>query len=83
MARNHGFTIATLEGGANTSLFDYKPQGGVVYVLGGETQGVAREISQIADVQLGIPMAGQVESLNVAMAAVLVAYHGEKSDPSS
>lgn len=81
MAQNRGFAIATLEGRANTSLFDYKPKGGVVYVLGGETQGVARETSQIADVQLGIPMAGQVESLNVAMAAVLVAYHGEKSDP--
>ena len=80
MAQNHGFTIATLEGRANTSLFDYKPQGGVVYVLGGETQGVARETSQIADVQLGIPMAGQVESLNVAMAAVLVAYHAKRSD---
>jgi len=51
-----------------------------VYVLGGETQGVARETSQIADVQLGIPMAGQVESLNVAMAAVLVAYHAKRSD---
>jgi len=80
MARNHGFAIATLEGRANTSLFDYKPQGGVVYVLGGESQGVARETSQIADVQLGIPMAGQVESLNVAMAAVLVAYHAKRSD---
>ena len=80
MAQNRGFSIATLEGRANTSLFDYKPQGGVVYVLGGETQGVARETSQIADVQLGIPMAGQVESLNVAMAAVLVAYHTKRSD---
>ena len=83
MAQNHGFAIATLEGRANTSLFDYKPQGGVVYVLGGETQGVARETSQIADVQLGIPMAGQVESLNVAMAAVLVAYHAKRSDQTS
>lgn len=76
-----GLSIASLEGGASTSLFDYQPGGGVVYVLGGETGGVSADISGLADVRLTIPMAGNVESLNVAVAAALVAYRDYLSHP--
>lgn len=46
----------------------------VALVVGGETDGVRAEVEQDADVLVGIPMAGPVESLNVAVAAGIVTY---------
>lgn len=71
-----GAIVASLEGGSTTSLFDYRPSKSVVYVLGGETDGVSSQVSYLADVKLHIPMGAGVESLNVAVAASLVAYSG-------
>jgi len=45
-------------------------------VLGNETEGVSREIGDMADVHLSIPMRNGVESLNVAVTASLVAFGG-------
>ena len=69
-----GFSIATLEGAATTDLFHYQPTRATIYVLGGETDGVSKEVSRVADTKLSIPMANGVESLNVAVAASLVGY---------
>jgi len=69
-----GFDIATLEGIANDSLFDYQARAGTVFVLGGETEGVSVASQSIASIRLRIPMARGVESLNVAVAASLIAY---------
>ncbi len=69
-----GFHIASLEGAADTSVFDFRPDAATVYVLGNETEGVSRDVSRLADTRLKIPMAGGVESLNVAVAASLIAY---------
>lgn len=71
-----GAAIASLEGDSTTSLFDYRPSNSVVYVLGGETDGVSSQVSYLSDVKLHIPMGAGVESLNVAVAASLVAYSG-------
>ncbi|MDG1460247.1 MAG: RNA methyltransferase [Luminiphilus sp.] len=71
-----GAAIASLEGDSTTSLFDYRPSKSVVFVLGGETDGVSSEVSYLADAKLHIPMGAGVESLNVAVAASLVAYSG-------
>jgi len=69
-----GFEIATLEGGGSVSLFEHRPRAATIYVLGGETEGVSDDVMAIADHRLHIPMANGVESLNVAVAAALVAY---------
>ena len=69
-----GAAIATLEGNSATSLFTYRPAKSVVYVLGGESDGVSSQVSNLADIKLHIPMGSGVESLNVAVAASLVAY---------
>jgi len=71
-----GLSVASLEGNGDTSVFDFRAQRGVVYVLGGETEGVSEAVSSLADARLAIPMARGVESLNVAVAAALVAYQG-------
>ncbi|HCG95252.1 MAG TPA: 23S rRNA (guanosine(2251)-2'-O)-methyltransferase RlmB [Halieaceae bacterium] len=70
-----GFDIAALDSHAETSLFDFKPAKPTVYVLGGETDGVDNTIKNAASVSLRIPMANNVESLNVAVTAALVAFY--------
>ena len=70
-----GFDIAVLDSHAQTSLFDFTPAKPTVYVLGGETDGVDHTIKNAASVSLRIPMTNEVESLNVAVTAALVAFH--------
>ena len=70
-----GFDIAALDSHAETSLFDFKPAKPTVYVVGGETDGVDNTIKNAASVSLRIPMANNVESLNVAVTAALVAFY--------
>ena len=70
-----GFDIAVLDSHAETSLFDFKPAKPTVYVLGGETNGVDNTIKSAASVSLRIPMTSNVESLNVAVTAALVAFY--------
>lgn len=69
-----GFRIASLSADASQSVFDYRQDAATVFVLGGETEGVSAAVTALTDVGLSIPMANGVESLNVAVAASLIAY---------
>jgi 23S rRNA (guanosine2251-2'-O)-methyltransferase len=69
-----GFEVCTLAADASHSLFDYRPSGPVVYVLGNETVGVSTAIEALADTRLAVPMRNSVESLNVAVTASLIAF---------
>ncbi|WP_019530198.1 TrmH family RNA methyltransferase [Dasania marina] len=71
---DNGATICTLSSHAKTSLFDYQAKGVTVYVLGNETDGVSQQVAQLSDHQLTIPMSNDVESLNVAITAALIAF---------
>ena len=73
--KTEGYTIATLEAAAPQSLFSYQTPARTVFVLGGETSGVSDAVTQLAEQQLAIPMSNEVESLNVAVTAALVAFH--------
>lgn len=72
--RKHGAELCTLEANADLSLFDHRPEGHCVYILGNETEGVSAEVRALADTPLSIPMRNGVESLNVAVTASLIAY---------
>jgi 23S rRNA (guanosine2251-2'-O)-methyltransferase len=78
--QKNGMNICTLEADADTSLFSYRPPGHCVFVLGNESEGVSKSISQLADTALSIPMRNGVESLNVAVTASLIAYAGQLGD---
>ena len=78
--RTHGFSIFFLDGNARASVFDPRQETDLVYVLGGETDGVSAGVREIADGGLAIPMSNEVESLNVAVSAALVAYAGYLRD---
>lgn len=46
----------------------------IAIVFGNETEGVSKEVSDLADVRIQIPMSGEMESLNVAVAAGISLY---------
>lgn len=74
--QRHGFEVGVLSSHASRNLFELPRDAARVYVLGNETEGVARDIMELADLQIAIPMANGVESLNVAVTAALLAYYG-------
>jgi predicted metal-dependent peptidase len=53
--------------GWNQAMEDYK--NGTAILIGNEGNGLRKEVSDKADIWLKIPMCGQVESLNAAIAA--------------
>lgn len=69
-----GAELCLMAADARQSLFAWQPAGSAIYVLGNETEGVSKAIRALPHTTLAIPMANGVESLNVAMAATLVAY---------
>lgn len=64
--------VSTLDGAE--SLFDYSFKGKFVVVIGNESNGVSKEIRDIADKRVKIPMNGKTESLNAGVAASIIAY---------
>ncbi len=70
-----GFECIGLESEAQASLFQTKSPHRAVYVLGSESTGLSPEILEQLDRRVSIPMAGPLESLNVAVAAGLVCFH--------
>lgn len=62
----------------NVEAIDYtqaKKKYQVALILGNEGQGVAKDILQMTDRNLYIPLHGQAESLNVGVAAGILLYH--------
>ncbi len=64
--------VAALEGGATMYDVDWRERSWLV--VGNEGSGVSPEIVAVASQNVYIPMSGQTESLNVAMAATVLLY---------
>jgi 23S rRNA (guanosine2251-2'-O)-methyltransferase len=69
-----GIEICTLAADAGESLFEHRPDGHCIYVLGNETTGVSDQVAALSERRLSIPMNNGVESLNVAVTASLIAF---------
>lgn len=65
--RNIKSYAAHLDGEQNYDMEDYK--NGTAILIGNEGNGLRKEVSDRADIWVKIPMCGQVESLNAAIAA--------------
>lgn len=51
---------------------------GTAFLIGNEGSGLSKELSELADGFLKIPMRGQVESLNASVAAALLMYEAHR-----
>lgn len=59
---------------ATNSLYDLKAANKSIFVLGNESEGVSKEVQNLCNDSLIIPMNRGVESLNVAVTASLIAF---------
>jgi 23S rRNA (guanosine2251-2'-O)-methyltransferase len=73
--RDKGVMTCALSGAGKTSISEFKIESPVVYVLGNETTGVSKSVSDLCTYQIKIPMSGGVESLNVSVVAALLAFN--------
>lgn len=69
-----GFAILGLDASAERALWDVELPDRVAFLVGGEHDGASSEAAAYAHGWVSVPMAGGVESLNVACAATLVAF---------
>ena len=72
-ARKHHFKLQVTSLEADMTIYDvdYKKK---IIVIGNEANGVSKEIQDIADEKVKIPMLGKTESLNASVAAGIVLY---------
>lgn len=73
--RNKMFTIAALEQSTTSiNLPTYEAGSKIALIVGREVEGLEKEVLDLCDLALEIPMAGQKESFNVAQAAAMALY---------
>ena len=73
--KNDGYNVVAIEQALNS--VDYKKiqkQEKILFILGNEVGGLSQDILSQADVVAEIPMKGQKESLNVAVAAGIALF---------
>ncbi len=70
------YNIAALEQtNKSINLADFKPPDKLALVVGSEVGGLDKEVLDLCDFHLQIPMSGKKESFNVAVAGALALYH--------
>ncbi len=78
LVKAHGIRIfaAHLEGSSVYDAQDYV--GDTAFLIGNEGNGLTEQTAGLADCNIRIPMHGQVESLNAAMAAGILMYEADR-----
>jgi len=72
--KKRGIWLAGTSDEANDSLYETDLTGPLALVMGGEGSGMRRLTTELCDYLVAIPMAGQVESLNVSVATGVCLY---------
>jgi 23S rRNA (guanosine2251-2'-O)-methyltransferase len=72
-AKDLGFDVCSLSGEKGENIYGEEFRSKSIFVVGNETEGVSPQTEALTDKHLFIPMANEVESLNVACAATVVA----------
>jgi len=71
-----GFTIAALEQTKTAKpLNNYRPPDKIALIVGNEITGIDERLLEMANAHLMIPMLGNKESFNVAVAGAMALYH--------
>ena len=74
MLKTSGAKLYTLSAHAQYSYKEQEYGDKTIFVLGNESEGVSKEVEAICDSAVAIPMKRDVESLNVAVSAALLAF---------
>jgi 23S rRNA (guanosine2251-2'-O)-methyltransferase len=73
--KDEGIWLAGLEAGHDAQLYDQADlKGPLGLVVGSEGQGLARLVRETSDFLIRLPLRGQVESLNAAVAGAIALY---------
>jgi len=72
--KEKGIWVVGTEAGADQYYFNADLKGPLAIVLGSEGKGMSRLVKEKCDFLVGIPMLGQVNSLNVSVAGALLLY---------
>ena len=72
LCKQAGYSLVTTSSHAGVSLYQSQLGSKVVVVFGEEMDGVSKQVANSTDITLQIPGSGQVESLNVSVAASLI-----------
>lgn len=72
--REAGYRIVGLDSRGDLSIKTVPNDHAMVFVLGNETSGISAEVNTLCEQNVRIPLANGVDSLNVSVAAALVAF---------
>lgn len=72
--KEHGIWVVGVEGGGQTAHWSHDFTTPVAIVLGSEGKGIRRLVREHCDTVVSIPMRGQLNSLNVSVAAGVVLF---------
>lgn len=71
--KKHKFTVVSTSLDTDKSMYDIDYKKSVI-VIGNEANGVSKEVQDISDIKIKIPMLGKTESLNASVATGIVLY---------
>jgi len=66
--------VVGTDASAERPYFDHDLTGGIALVIGSEGEGMSRLVREACDFTVNIPMAGEISSLNAAVAGAIVMY---------
>ena len=72
--KESGLRIITTNEKSGKEIYGLPLKGPLVLIMGSEDKGISRDLLSIADHQVRIPMAGNISSLNVSVAAGIILY---------
>lgn len=72
--RNDGYKVVITSLDTSETHYNLDFDEKLVIVIGNEARGVKKEIQDLADIKVKIPMLGRTESLNASVAASIIAY---------
>jgi len=72
--KESGLRIITTNEKSGKEIYGLSLKGPLVLIMGSEDKGISRDLLSIADHQVRIPMAGNISSLNVSVAAGIILY---------
>ncbi len=74
--KNEGYSIVGVEQTPNSKDYKgFKPKDKTVFIFGNEVEGILKEVLEICDDVIEIPMHGKKESLNVGVTAGIILFH--------